>query len=442
MSNAALRPVLGLAAVALWLGAVACTVPDSSSATFGAPAFAAALPEDVGISSERLERLDGAMQNLVDEERLAGITIMLARHGRIVHSEQFGMRKIATGDSMADDAIFRIYSMSKPITGVALMMLYEEGKFRLSDPVERYIPEFVGLQVASGVGPDGPIVEDANHPMTIRELMSHTAGLSYGIFSRSQVDSMYVEAGVLDRDGTLEDMIDKLSRIPLRQQPGSGWHYSVATDVQGYLVEVLSGQPFDEFLQARLFEPLGMVDTGFWVPPEEAHRLAEVYTYEEDTRALVAGEGFGRDGHPFLQPTTFFSGGGGLVSTTADYMRFSQMVLNGGELDGVRILSPLTIELMTRNQMPRAIPEMAPGTGFGLDFAVVLDPVAADGISKGEYYWGGAAGTWFWIDPVEDLVFVGMIQQFGEGRPDVRSLSRRLVYQSIMDAKGTMTATH
>ncbi len=441
MSNRARRPFFALVAVGLWLGATGCTIPDS--AAFSAPALTVALPEDVGLSSERLERLDGAMQGLIDDERLAGITVMVARHGRIVHSEQFGMRDIAAADPMVENAIFRIYSMSKPITGVALMMLYEEGKFRLSDPVERYIPEFAGLQVAAGVGSDGPIVEDANHPMTIRELMSHTAGLSYGIFSRSQVDSMYAEADVLDRDGTLKDMIDKLSRIPLRQQPGSQWHYSVATDVQGYLVEVLSGQPFDAFLQERIFEPLGMVDTGFWVPEDKAHRLAQVYTYEEDTRALSAGEGFGEEGNnPFLQPTTFFSGGGGLVSTTADYMRFSQMVLNGGELNGVRLLSPLTIELMTRNQMPRTIPEMGPGTGFGLDFAVVLDPVAADGISKGEYYWGGAAGTWFWIDPVEDLVFVGMIQQFGEGRPDVRSLSRRLVYQSIMDAAGTMTATH
>ena len=272
--------------------------------------------------------------------------------------------------------------------------------------------------------------------MTIRELMTHTSGLTYGIFSRSQVDSMYVAANVFDSESTLKDMIDKLAKIPLRQQPGSAWHYSVAADVQGYLVEVLSGQTFEDFLQERIFGPLGMVDTGFWVPPEKADRFAQVYNYEEGTGALVAREGFGGGENRYLRPATFFSGGGGLVSTTADYMRFCQMVLNGGELDGVRLLSPITVELMTRNQMPRDMPELSPGVGFGLDFAVVLDPVAADGISKGEYSWGGAAGTWFWIDPVEDLIFVGMIQQFGQGRPDVRSLSQRLVYQSIVEPAG------
>ena len=390
-----------------------------------------AAPEAAGMSSERLERLNAGMQKLVDDGRLAGITTMIARDGKIVHEEAFGYRDLDAQDPMPKDAIFRIYSMTKPITGVALMMLYEEGLFRLSDPVEKFIPEFKGLKVAAGVGENGPIVEDANHPMTIRELMSHTAGLSYGLFSRSQVDDMYQEANVLDSNSTLQDMIDKLAKIPLRQQPGSMWHYSVAVDVQGYLVEVLSGQPFDQFLQERIFDPLGMVDTGFHVPAEKADRFAEVYGYQEDG-SLIAQEGFGGS-RSYLEPAVFFSGGGGLVSTPLDYMRFCQMVLNGGELDGVRILSPLTVELMHRNQLPRELGEMSPGTGFGLDFAVVADPVAADGISKGEYYWGGAAGTWFWIDPKEDLVFVGMIQQFGQGRPDVRSLSRRLTYQAILE---------
>ena len=395
-------------------------------------------PESVGMSSERLERLNAGMQKLVDDGKLAGITTMVARHGKIAHFETFGHQDIASGTAMPEDAIFRIYSMSKPITGVALMMLYEEGAFRLGDPVAKYIPEFKDLKVAAGVGADGPLLEDANHPMTIRELMSHTGGLSYGIFSPSQVDDLYPEANGLDGNGTLKDMIDKLGKIPLRQQPGSMWHYSVSVDVQGYLVEVLSGQPFDEFLQERIFDPLGMTDTAFHVPPDKADRFAVVYGYGEDG-SLVAGEGFGGGDpadSPYLEPTTFFSGGGGLVASTMDYMRFCQMVLNGGELEGVRILSPLTIDLMHRNQLPRALGEMSPGTGFGLDFAVIVDPVAAAGISQGEYYWGGAAGTWFWIDPVEDLVFVGMIQQFGQGIPDVRSLSRRLTYQAIIDANG------
>jgi CubicO group peptidase (beta-lactamase class C family) len=335
--------------------------------------------------------------------------------------------------------------MSKPITGVALMILYEEGKFRLSDPVSRYIPEFANLQVAASSGP-GPLrLEKLSHPITIRELMSHTAGFSYGLFSQSPVDAMYVEKRVLAYDGTLRDMITRLAGIPLRQQPGTMWHYSVAVDVQGYLVEVLSGQTFDQFLQERVFTPLGMNDTGFYVPKEKAGRFAQIYAYGKD-RSLLPPSKFDESSRigsaviepetvvdKYLKPPTFLSGGGGLVSTTSDYLRFAQMLLNGGELDGVRILSPLTVNLMRQNQLPRTVREMSPGVGFGLDFAVVDDPVAADGISRGEYYWGGAAGTWFWIDPAENLVFVGMIQQLGNDRPDVRSLSRRLTYQSIIE---------
>ena len=388
-------------------------------------------PEQVGLSSERLERLKGAMQGLVDDGRLAGITTMISRHGKVAHFETYGQQSIEEGVAMSRDSIFRIYSMTKPITGVALMILYEEGRFRLGDPVSKYIPELGGLEVAAREGPDGPITEPADHEMTIRELMSHTAGLSYGLFSDSQVDDLYTDSNVLDSSTTLEDMIDKLSRIPLRQQPGSMWHYSVAVDVQGYLVEVLTGQKLDAFLKERIFDPLGMTDTAFWVPPEKASRFAQVYNYEEDG-TLVAREGFGGS-RSYLEPATFFSGGGGLVSTSMDYMRFCQMLLNGGELDGVRILSPLTVELMHRNQLPKSVGTMSPGTGFGLDFAVVLDPVEAETFSVGEYYWGGAAGTWFWIDPKEDLVFVGMIQQFGQGRPEMRSLARRLTYQAITD---------
>ena len=393
--------------------------------------LATATPESVGMSSERLERLNEGMQDLVDDGLLAGITTMVARHGKIAHFGAFGHQDIEAGVEMNEDTIFRIYSMTKPITGVALMILYEEGKFRLSDPVHRYIPEFEGLVVAAGEGPNGPITEEADHPMTIRELMSHTAGLSYGIFSQSQVDTLYTEANILDNDSTLKEMIGKLSKIPLRQQPGSMWHYSVAVDVQGYLVEVLSGQPFDEFLGERVFGPLGMTDSAFHVAADKADRFSQVYTHDEDGN-LIAQEGFGGRRN-YLDPPAFLSGGGGLVSTTMDYMRFSQMMLNGGELDGVRILAPSTVKLMHLNHLPRELKEMSPGTGFGLDFAVVLDPVAADGISKGEYYWGGAAGTWFWIDPKEDLVFVGMIQHFGPRRPDVRSLSRRLTYQAILE---------
>jgi len=289
--------------------------------------------------------------------------------------------------------------------------------------------------VAASWGADGPVLEDANHAMTIRELMTHTAGLAYGIGDPHPADRLYGREGVLDSRGTLKDMIDKLADLPLRQQPGSRWSYSIAVDVQGYLVEVLSGQAFDEFLRERIFEPLGMVDTGFHVPAENHGRLAQVYGYGEDGALVAPPAPDASDGpRPFLDPATFFSGGGGLVSTTMDYMRFCQMLLNGGELDGARILSPTTVDMMRANHLPRAMGEYAPGMGFGLDFSVVLDQMAAGSGSVGEYSWGGAAGTWFWIDPVQDLVFVGMIQQFGGGRPDVRSLSRQLTYAAITES--------
>jgi CubicO group peptidase (beta-lactamase class C family) len=420
--------LFGSAAPALTAAEAQADVPAASAGRD----LATAKPEVAGMSTERLKRLSAAMQKVIDDKQLAGITTMIARHGKIVHFETFGYQNLETKTPMAKDSIFRIYSMSKPITGVALMTLYEEGKFRLSDPVEKYIPEWKGMKVASGYGSEAPATEPATHPMTIRELMSHTGGLSYGIFSESQVDKMYRDAGVLDSESTLKDMIGKLAKIPLRQQPGTKWHYSVSVDVQGYLVEVLSGQPFDQFLEQRIFKPLGMKDTAFWVAPEKAGRFAQVYNYNPDG-SLVAREGFSGSAN-YLEPAKFFSGGGGLVSTTTDYMRFCQMLLNGGELDGVRILSPTTVKLMASNQLPKAIPEMAPGTGFGLDFAVVHDPVEASSYSKGEYYWGGAAGTWFWIDPVEDLIFVGMIQQFGQQRPDLRPVSKQLTYQALVES--------
>lgn len=416
--------------------AAGCEAFSSNGASdLSSRTLARTTPESVGMSSQRLTRLHDAMQGFVDDGRLAGITTMIARHGQIVDFQTYGYRDIEANDPMAEDAIFRIYSMSKPITGVALMMLYEEGKFRLSDPVRRHIPEFAELKVAASWGPNGPVLEDTDHAMTIRELMTHTAGLAYGIGDPHPADRLYASEGVLNPRQTLKDMVDKLAELPLRQQPGTRWSYSVAVDVQGYLVEVLSGQPFNEFLQERIFDPLGMDDTGFHIPSENHIRFAQVYGYDEDRSLVAPPTPDASEGpRPFLDPATFFSGGGGLVSTTMDYMRFCQMLLNGGELDGVRLLSPTTVEMMSTNHLPREIGEYAPGLGFGLDFSVVLDPVEAGSVSAGEYSWGGAAGTWFWIDPVQDLVFVGMIQQFGGGRPDVRSLSRRLTYGAITES--------
>ena len=395
-------------------------------------------PEDVGMDSARLDRVTQAMQAFVDEGKLSGAVTIASRDNKLVHFESVGYRDIEAEAPMTADTLFRIYSMTKPVTGVALMVLYEEGKFKLSDPVEMYLPELKDLQVFAGTDADGNMItEPADHPMTIRELMNHTGGLSYGIFAQSEVDSAYVEAGLLDPNLSNAEFVARLGQIPLKHQPGTRWEYSVSVDVQGYLVEVLSGQRFGEFLDERIFQPLGMTDTDFHVPEEKLNRFAQMYVYGPEGE-LIPSEMF--EGADFTVDMNFESGGGGLVSTANDYMRFSQMLLNGGELDGERILAPLTIELMQRDQTPAGMTGPMSGAGngtvFGLDFAIIEDPVEAESYSTGEYYWGGAAGTWFWIDPVEDVVFVGMIQQAGQGLPDVRSTSRRLLYQSIMEPKG------
>lgn len=276
------------------------------------------------------------MQGFVDEGKLAGVVTMATRNNKIVHFESVGYRDMEAQAPMTNDALFRIYSMTKPITGVAMMILYEQGKFNLNDPVEKHIPEFKYPQVYAGEDADGNMITEAQgHKMTIRELMSHTGGLSYGIFSQSPVDEMYQEVNPLDADQSLQEMIDKLAAIPLRQQPGSMWHYSVSVDVQGYLVEKLSGQRFGDFLEGKIFEPLGMTDTDFYVPQEKANRFSQVYGYTPDGE-LVAQEGF-RGANDYMRDQEFESGGAGLVASTMDYMRFSQMMLNGGELDGVRM---------------------------------------------------------------------------------------------------------
>ena len=397
------------------------------------------------MSSERLTRLHDGMQQLVDDGRLAGITTMVARRGRVVDFQTYGQRDIEAGSPMQEDAIFRIYSMSKPITGVALMTLYEEGKFRLSDPVQRYIPEFTDLKVAASWGADGPVLEDADHPMTIRELMSHTAGLAYGIGAPGPTDRLYATEGVLSRQQTLKDMIVKLGAMPLRHQPGTLWYYSIAVDVQGYLVEVLSGQPFDEYLQERVFGPLRMVDTGFHVPEEDHDRLAQYYGYDQDGNLTAPANSGTVGSRAFLDPTTFFSGGGGLVSTMADYHRFCRMLLNGGLSDGDRLLGPRTLALMMRNHLPGGADLSAvgdplyhqgffDGVGFGLGFAVVLDAAAGRiHATEGECSWGGMASTAFWVDPVEDLVVIFLTQLLPSRAYDFRAQLRSIVYGSIID---------
>jgi CubicO group peptidase (beta-lactamase class C family) len=340
---------------------------------------------------------------------------------------------------MQKDSIFRIYSMSKPITGVAMMMLFEEGKWQLNDPVAKYIPEFAKLKVYATEANNNVIMKDQAHPMTMRELMSHTAGFSYGFFSATAVDKLQVEADLLNPNNTLDEFIKRVAKLPLNAQPGSEWHYSISVDIQGYIVQKLSGMPFDEYLERRIFRPLGMVDTAFYVPKEKLNRFAEFYSYDKDGKMQVVGVKDGLN-HDFAARPALSSGGGGLVSTAADYMRFCQMLLNGGQLDGVRLLSPLTVELMRTNVLTPSMTVFGANAGFGLDFAVYTDPAAAGGyFGKGTFWWGGAAGTWFWIDPVNDLILVGMIQQAAgtgaaavAGVPDVRGLSHAWTYQAII----------
>lgn len=385
-------------------------------------------PEDVGMSSSALAAFTAGMREEVDKGQLAGIVTLVTRHGKLVQRDAYGYQDLENQVPMDQDTIFRIFSMTKPIAGVAMMMLYEEGKFTLDDPVEKFIPEFSNLMVAKDQAPDGTLMTEApTHKMTMRELMSHTGGLTYGPFSRSAVDTAYNQANVLDRNSTLQDMIDKLAQIPLRHQPGSVWHYSVSVDVQGYLVEKLSGMGFDEFLQERLFAPLHMVDTRFYVGRDKAARFSREYT--SSANGLSSPEN-----GEFIEPVPFLSGGGGLTSTAGDYLRFAQMVANGGTLDGVRILSSDSVDLMRKNQLPAGQAEIPgyPGNAFGLDFAVVMDSAKNGGMSVGSYWWWGIAGSWFWIDPVEDLVFVGMIQNRNLGYARGLQLkSKELLYDAV-----------
>jgi CubicO group peptidase (beta-lactamase class C family) len=393
--------------------------------------LAPARPESVGMSTERLTRLDAAMKRLVDDKQVAGLVTLVERHGKIVHFNAVGQLDVRKTAAVQKDSIFRIYSMSKPVTGVAMMMLYEEGKWQLNDPVSRYIPEFARLKVYLGKNEDGtPKLEDARRSMTMRELMTHTGGLGYVLSAANPVDKMIIDGNVLNAGAPLQAMIDGLAKIPLLAQPGTRWSYSIAVDVQGYLVEKFSGMPFGEFARKRIFEPLGMKDTAFYVPAEKLPRFAQVHTGAGASLAVDTNRP-----DPAVIPLGP-SGGGGLFSTAPDYARFCEMLLQGGELNGVRLLAPRTVEMMRTNHAnPDPLKTMPPGTGWGMDFQIVTDAAAAgDSVSNGTFSWFGIAGTWFWIDPVKDLAFVGMVQHQSLGTTRaIHALSRSLVYQAVLD---------
>jgi CubicO group peptidase (beta-lactamase class C family) len=438
---ALLLPVLALA-----LGPAA-RIASAQQAPTGTSGVAATKPESLGFSSERLERLHAAMQQEIDTKKtMAGAVTLLMRHGQLVELRAYGKKDLASGAPMTTDTIFRAFSMTKVVTGVAMMILYEQGKWNPQDPISKYIPEFAHLKVFKGVDTNGRmIVEDAAHPPTMHELMTHTAGFSYGLFGDGPVDKAYQSAGVLSSKN-LQEMVDRLAEIPLLYQPGTKWVYSVSMDVQGYIIEKLSGQSLPAFMHDHIFAPLKMKDSGFYVPKEKRDRFATLYG-EDSSGALeavapAAGLGLG----DYKSQPTMASGGGGMVSTAQDYSRFAQMLLNGGELDGVRVLAPATVQLMSANHLAPQLmtgefsigPEtIRPGMGWGYDCAVFTDPAAADEIvGKGTYFWIGAADTWFWIDPTNDIVFVGMTQHMiGPHQPNVNQISRPAVYQALLNPK-------
>jgi len=433
------RPVLASIA----LGFITSLCPAQQAQTSHALDLAPTRPESVGFSSERLERLHALMQKAVDQKEIAGIVTILARHGKVIDYRTYGQSDIASGKPIGKDAIFRDFSMTKPVTGVAMMILYEEGKWQPSDPIAKFIPQFANLKVFKGTDANGRVIlTDPDHAPTMRELMSHTAGFSYGFFGDTPVDKMYRDAKLFDSKD-LHEFIEKLAKIPLLYQPGKGWTYSVSMDVEGYIVEKLSGQSLPDFMRDHIYAPLGMRDAGFFVPAEKRNRFVTLYRTGPAGELVADPPGSGMANGYSEQPT-MASGGGGMVSTAEDYYRFAQMLAYGGELDGKRVLAPATVRLMTTNHVPAelltgqygiGLQQMRPGLGYGYNCAVAFDPTEAnlpDG--KGTFYWDGAAGTWFWVDPTNDVVFVGMIQRMlGPASPNLEFESRATVYQALVD---------
>jgi len=393
----------------------------------------AAKPEKVGMSTERLNRIKPLMQRYINENKLPGLITMVARRGKVVHFEKYGL--MAADKPMQLNAIFRIASMTKPVTSVAVMMLYEEGCFQLDDPVSDYIPEFKNLKVFSSIDKNGINTVYPIRPMTIRDLLTHTSGLT-GVGADTPVDSIYSTANL--SEGTLKDMIQKLSEIPLLYQPGTRWNYSRSTEVLGYLIEVISGKPLDVFFKEKIFIPLKMKDTDFYVPKEKIERVAAVYAPDDSVGIKVIIK---PDTNNISIPVRFLSGNGGLVSTATDYMIFSQMLLNRGEYNGVRLLSGKTVDLMTSNHLSNEImPDddffgpLLSGMGFGFGFAILQDNTKANIIgSEGSYWWSGSGNTYFYIDPKEELVLILMSQFVPNYYYPVFNQLRVLSYQAIVD---------
>jgi CubicO group peptidase (beta-lactamase class C family) len=421
----------------LWLG----TTQSVLSQTPTSWPVAADGAEAAGFSADTINQLDDAMRQIINNNDVAGMVWLLAKNGKIATFEAAGYASIEDQRLMTKDTLFRIYSMTKPVTGVALMILHEQGLWDFDDPVSKFIPEFADLKVMVSHGESGEYtVEPLTRQPTMRELLNHSAGFGYGLSGNDPVNTAFRDMQVLSsRD--LDEMITKIAQIPLLFQPGEQWFYSVAVDIQGYIVQQLSGQRFGEFLAEHIYAPLGMHDTAFYVSEQDHERFADVYRWDREQGKLIRNEP--RADRPgYFDPDRIESGGGGLVSTTHDYARFLQMLVNGGELDGQRILSQASVDTMRTNSLRDGLllrgSETNPGQagqGFGVDFAVIFDPGAANSPQgEGTYYWSGAAGTWFWIDPVHDMFWIGMIQMQGGNRPgaaNMRGTAVDIIYQDL-----------
>ena len=404
------------------------------------PAGAASLPadaglataaaEDVGMSPERLARIAPAVQAYVDDGRLAGVMTMVARQGRVVHWNAAGMRDVDAGDPLEPDDIFRIYSMTKPLTSVAVMILVEEGVVALDDPVSKFVPAFADVTVLAD---DGERVAPAR-PMTVEHLLTHTSGLTYGFFGDSPVDRIYNQSGFFTQAEGLDDFAQRVAALPLLASPGNRWNYSVSTDILGRVVEVASGQPFDAFLQARILDPLEMNDTAFVVPADKRGRFAANYARPDGALQVIDSPVDGQ----YTQPPRWLSGGGGLTSTASDYIRFAQMLLQDGVLGDVRILAAETVQAMRSNRLPDAMVPLqlgtylSPGHGFGLGFAVVVDAESSpEPDNDGVFRWAGAANTYFWIDPAAELIGMVWTQFNPFAAYDIEREFQTLVYEAF-----------
>jgi CubicO group peptidase (beta-lactamase class C family) len=401
-------------------------------------------PESVGLNSEQLNRVGEHLRGrYVDTGKIPGSLALVARHGKVCYLDVAGQRDVERGEPMTADTIFRIYSMTKPITSVAIMTLFEKGLLSLTDPVHRYIPSWRNLQVRTGGSLPLFTTEACNRPMTIRDLLMHTSGLTYDFMNQTNVDYAYrkLQVGNPAPDYTLQKMIDDLAQLPLEFSPGSRWNYSVATDVLGYLVEVISGKSLPEYLSETIFKPLGMDDTGFEITPDKVPRFASCYQRNVAKELVCHDDGQNSQ----FTNRSFYSGGGGLLSTVGDYYRFSQMLANGGTLDGQRIIGSRTLDFMTRNHLPGGVDmsqfamgsfseTVYEGVGFGLGFASKVD-AGQNGFpaTEGSYFWGGLASTLFWVDPEEELVVIFMTQLMPSSVFNFRGQLEALIYAALDD---------